>query len=643
MNHSTHSMKPAWPLALRLAGVWLIWSTWASATGWALSAVGQLHGGGYLLALPFLIVPSVMWWRHSSAGGWIRLKPFKLRGRALQWVYIGIALMSLAAALIYIPWSFDAVTYRLPRVLYWLEERQWYWIGTIDGRLDYSSCGLEWQMIPVMLLTQTDRCLFLLSYLPFLLLPGLTYLGGRTLGMGRRPMLIWMWLLPCAYCIVLQSSGLQNDGYTTCYTVACLAFAGVAIRRKDPLACALAGIAAALLTGAKLSNLPLMLPLGILFLVAACSSGFFKRPIAASLLAMAAVSFLPLAALSLKNTGNWTGDPNDQWGFRTGNPVAATLANLILAANDMSHPPVMVGTGAINSTIERGEKAVAPLMDLLHKSHPMFGGIQYGDLVYEGGAGPGFSIGLFLIGGLIVGFFIRSRFGRRLTLDWTQIAVLAGGTVAWLVLLSQLGSSHSARNAAPYLPLLVFAASLIPPFGRFLRSKLSPSFAIICMLSVIPVLVLTPARPLFPTTLLERGISIGPVAKVLGKYQLWEGLRDDLRPMRENLPANERVIGYAGAFRDTSYGLWKPFGSRTLIEIGLRTNSKPHEDSIPSYVVATKGGIQQRFQMSLEDWANHRNKEIRFSFARPTSLGNEDGGGTDEWFLLGPKTDNHKD
>jgi hypothetical protein len=554
----------------------------------------------------------------------------------LKACFLLVAALSLVAAVIHVPWSFDAVTYRLPRCLYWLAEGRWYWIGTIDGRLDYSSCGLEWQMIPVMLLTKTDRFLFLLSYLPFLLLPGLLYLGGRAMGFARKPLLIWMWLLPCAYCIALQCSGLQNDGYTATYTAACLAFGGFALRRRNVAACVLAGLSAALLTGAKLSNMPLMLPLGIWFLLAAWKSGFFKNAAVASLPLMGLVSFLPLAILSIQHTGHWTGDPDDQWGFRTGNPVAAVIANLILTGNDLAHPPVMVGTGALNGALDKVEGSVKPFMDWLHESHRMFNGVGFGDLVYEGGAGPGFVLGLFLAGGILIGVFVNGQKQCPQQGPWPKV-IMASGVIAWIVLLSQFGSSHSARNAAPYLPLLLPACAMLPPLRRFLHTRTAVPLAMAGMLSVIPVIILTPARPLIPLSLMENMKEVGPVAKILGKYRMWETLRDDLKPMRNHLPHDARVIGYAGAFRDTSYGLWKPFGSRVVPELGVPIKDPARHAKVPAYVVATEKGIQQRFARTLEEWLRQEKKEIRYTFNRATSLEGDAAGAQDEWFLLDPK------
>lgn len=633
--------SPPWPTVLRFSGLWLIWAAWASLCGWLLSLAGALGGTGYLISLPVLLIAWFQWWKHTRPGdGNARLRFGIRRPRTgsgwLKACFTIVAGLSLVAALIHIPWSYDAATYRLPRCLYWLAESRWYWIGTLDGRLDYSSCGLEWQMIPLMLLTKTDRFLFLLAFIPFLLLPGLLYLGGRALGFSRRPVLIWMWLLPCAYCIALQCSGLQNDGYTASYTAACLAFGGVAISRRSVSACMLAGLSAALLTGAKLSNMPLMLPLGIVFLLAAWRSGFFRSAAVTSLPLMALVSFLPLAVLSIHYTGQWTGDPHDQWGFRTGNPVAAVIANLILSGNDLAHPPVMVGTDAVNNAVKKVEGSVKPFMDWLAQSHRMFRGIGFGDLSYEGVAGPGFALGIFLAGGILIGFFVKVRKRSPQLGPWPKV-VLASGVIAWVVLLSQLGSSHSARNTAPYLPLLLPACAILPPLRRFFHTKSAVPLAMVGILSVIPVIILTPARPLIPLTLLEMAKSVGPVSKILEKYRMWVGLRDDLAPMREQLPQDEAIIGYAGAFKDTSYGLWKPFGSRTIqeIEIPIAMPARPHP--LPGFVVATSRGIQQRCGQSIDEWMRREHKEIHYSFKRSLSLEANDGGGTEEWYLLGPK------
>lgn len=637
MNRPPADKRPDWPIALRLAGLWLIWSTWASSAGWILSAAGCLSGMGYFAASPFLFGSGWLWWKHSGPPrktNW-KFSNWRKKRQRLPLCFLLVALLSLAGALLHIPWSYDAVTYRLPRCLYWLAKGHWYWIGTIDGRLDYSSCGLEWQSVPLLLATGSDQFLFLLSFLPFLLLPGLTYLAGRTLQVERRPMLILMWLIPCAYCIALQCSGVCNDGYSVTYTVASLAFGGVAIRRGDQVACIFCGLAAALLTGAKLSNLPLILPLGILFLVAARKSEFFRSPALAGLVPMALASFLPLAVLCHVHTGNWTGDPHDQWGFRTGNPLAATTANLILSATDLTRPPVLIGTGTLNDVLNRIQESMPPLMKWLQDSHKMFTGINVGDMVYEGDSGAGFSIGIFLLVGTVSGLFIKSTTYKTPSALWQKVVVLSS-VVSWIVLLSQLGSNHTPRNAISYLPLLIFAASGIPPLLKFLHSDHCATLALFAMASVIPVIILTPARPLIPLALLERVKTTAPVGRILEKYRTWEKFRDDLKPLRESIPADVTIVGYAGAFKDTNYGLWRPFGARIIREIGLPPNRPDQQPPVPAFVVGTEAGIHLRFGIPVEEWIRKEQKTIRYSFSRSITVDADSQQHSQTWYLFAP-------
>ena len=130
------------PLTLRLTGLWLIWSAWCQWCGWSLSFAHELHGWGYLAALPILFGVGWWWLKFTAAGAsprFSQLAKWRRRfSRPLPLIYFGIAALSLLAAILYSPWGFDATTYRLPRVLDWWVAQHWYWIGTLDHRLDYS-------------------------------------------------------------------------------------------------------------------------------------------------------------------------------------------------------------------------------------------------------------------------------------------------------------------------------------------------------------------------------------------------------------------------------------------------------------------------------------------------------------------------
>ena len=626
------------PLTLRLAGLWLIWAAWCTSTGWILSALGCLGGWGHASVLPVLFFA---WWRWlkttapvpaTHASDWVS-KVRRRLFRPLPLTFAGIAVLSFISGCLYKPWSFDAVTYRLPRVLYWWAAHHWYWIGTLDGRLDFSSCGFEWQMLPVIELTHSDRLLFLLNWIPFLLMPGLIFFTFRSLGVNGRSAGRWMWLLPTGYCIALQASGVQNDGYSLDYLLAAVGFA-VAAFRSSRAGCALMSVlAAALLTGAKLSNLPLLLPLGVLLWPALPRVNWFTWRTPVVILVALLCSFAPIALLSLKMTGDWTGDPTDQWDMRTHNPIGGLAANVVLFLNDAAQPPILPVSERLNSLATTLSDDAAPFMDWLKQSHHEFAwrGVSFGEMAYEGRAGLGFGICAYLFFLILGHWFIKRpgpQTGNHSGRPWAwRLAPL----IAWIsygFYLMKLGSYLSARIGAPYYPLLIISIILRPRVAAFERRKITALVAALAALSVIPVLMLTPIRPLFPASL------VTGMKGITAKYHLWAGLRDNLAPLRNALPPGVTKLGYAGGFRDTSYGLWQPLGSRTVIELGLPLGSKAPPPADLQYAVVDQRGLKERYDLDLKSWCEQVGAEVIYEMNYNSALDGHTAAHYESWYLV---------
>src|SRR6202011_4542006 len=154
-------------------------SAFAYAAGWLLSAWRILDGRGYTA---FLIVFAavVLWFRnrlevfHFDRS--VLLSTLRSRfKRPLPRFFFVLALLILFGGLLYSPSNYDALCYRMPRLLAWLSEGGWYWIHSPDQRMNNRACGFEWLSVPLLLLTKSDRALFLINYVHFLLLPGLFF------------------------------------------------------------------------------------------------------------------------------------------------------------------------------------------------------------------------------------------------------------------------------------------------------------------------------------------------------------------------------------------------------------------------------------------------------------------------------------
>ncbi len=647
-----HPNRRSLPLALRLAGCWLLWSAWCSLAGWSLSAVNQLFGWGHLVLLPLLLVAVGLWLNATASAPNVFSRAAKWRrrlSRPLPLIYLASVGLSLLAALLNTnPWSIDAVSYRLPRLFYWWSAQHWFWIGTLDHRLDFSSTGFEWQMLPLLELTHSLRFLFLLNWLPFLLLPGLVFLAFRALGVNGRSARRWMWLLPTGYSLALQCSGLQNDGYSVNYLLATIAFASLAFHTRRAGGLWFAILAAALLTGAKVSNLPLLLPLGGLLLPALARVPWLNwRLIVVGLIALVC-SFAPLTFLSWQKTGDWAGDPTDQWNVKTHSAAGALTANLVLLAKDATQPPLLPGSRHLNAALEKLNRSA--FVDWLRRSHGEFTDIHYGEMVYEGAAGPGFGLAVYVALLLAGVWFVkispspRDSAAGSLPLAWRLAPWLT--CIAYAVYLLKLGSDHSPRIAAPFYPLLLIGLLRWPRVAALERKKLFTALSGFAAASVVPIIILTPARPLIPVQTLARVTHHAAVEKIAEEYRFWDYLRDDLAPLREKLPADATRVGFAGGFHDTAFGLWPPLGRRVVVELGLPPG--PHAALPPpdlEYAVVTARGLSERYQLGLAEWLAAVHGTVIFEYSRNVMLDAHSPPKYESWYLvkLNPANPNHFD
>jgi hypothetical protein len=269
----------------------------------------------------------------------------------------------LLGGALYPPSNHTALTYRTPRVLQWLAQGHWFWIHTSNYRMNDRACGIEWLSAPLLLFTRSDRGLFLLNFIPFLLLPGLLFSLFRRLGVRGRVAWMWMWLLPTGYTFLLQAGSTANDTFATVYALAAVDFACRAwkTRRQSDLCHSL--LAAALLTGAKASNLPLLLPWFIVFFPLLIGpkvqflfgkSDFEKQPsiihgrvVATPVMLLLAilVSFVPTALLNVHYCGDWSGLALERTGMEMKNPLVGIWGNTFLFLLDNLVPPFLPGAG----------------------------------------------------------------------------------------------------------------------------------------------------------------------------------------------------------------------------------------------------------------------------------------------------------
>lgn len=295
---------------LNFVRFWILLSAWLVGGGWILSALHQLNRAGYAVVLAFILPVIFLWWEKSQP-----LSPNHLRGwrckfqqrfrRRAPGLFLMIAALSFLSGCWYPALNYDTSAYRLPRVIHWLWAGQWHWIPAFDPRLNMAGCGMEWLSAPLILFSHTDRLIFLINWLPYLMLPGLIFSVFTRLQVRARVAWWWTWLLSSGWCFALQASSSANDSFATIYILAAVDLALRAREKQSVTDLWLSLLAAALATGVKQTNIPLP----ALWLIAAwpARSLFLKTPVRTALVAGSAVlvSIVPISLLNYRHYGTW--------------------------------------------------------------------------------------------------------------------------------------------------------------------------------------------------------------------------------------------------------------------------------------------------------------------------------------------------
>ena len=543
----------------------LIWlCAWLNGTGWGLSALHQLNGGGYAVSL-LLFAAGCWFWKLRAT---VEISP-RLTGkkflrrcrRPLPAFFLLVTGLVFLGSALYAPTTFDALTYRLPRMLNWLAAGQWCWIPTFNERMNYSGVVWEWTALPLFALTHSDRAMFLINALGFVLMPGFLFSIFRHVGVARKVAWTWMWILPLGYGYLTQAGGIGND-FTGTWICLAAVFFGLRARRSGRSADLwTALLAAALLTGVKLSNLPLALPC----LIAVWPALPLLRknlPASLAVIGLAVLSSaVPMMGLNQAHTGSWNGDPQNKYQMQLASPTAAFLGNSFLLAEGSLMPPMLPASIAINQRLTQA------LPQFVRTQFVRLSLNKLNELPGEEGAGLGLGVTLPLL--LVLGAAMFGLGGPGSKKNWFALLppVALGAWVALLFYMAKMGSEAGPRLLLPYYPLAIIPVLLLPAQQFLLRWRGWRILLAVTVLGVLPVLVLSVSRPLWPAQCISNQLAAAqPENKILQRlattYATYARRNDVLAPVRAVLPDSAVEIGFIANPNDSDYSLWQPLGRR---------------------------------------------------------------------------------
>jgi len=584
--------------------LWILFSGWCSFAGWVLSWLGCLNRWGYAIAFALFLGGLIIFRKQF---GFFGQKPVLFRVNIIRsrWllpkIWLMLASLVFIGGLIYHPSNYDYLTYRFPRVLHWCWDQKWNWIQSINVRMNYSAIGIEWLMTPLFVFFKTDRLFFLINFISFLLLPGLVFSVFSNLGISKRVSWWWMWVLPCGYCYLLQAGSAGNDSFTSVYLLASLHYAFKAKESFVGKNLALSCLSIALLTGAKVSNIPLALPW--------LATIFFNRKfllevkspflLVGTLLVAAIVSFLPVALLNIHYSGDYTGDPANKAKFRLSDPVSGIAGNSLQITVDNLAPPVWP------KPIPWGEILPAKLKARIVRGFPRFN-ITTGEIPMEEitGVGLGVTTGV----GIMAGFGLWALLARkniRIRRSRQALWITAGAGVALMVYMSKMGGEAASRLVIPYYPLLIAGVSVLVSLdGCVMKRSLFRVVGSVAMLSALPVVIFNPARPLFPVDLTARYLArVAPSSSVRFNqvYEVYSSRFDALRDLRTYLPRNEDVVGFLQTGDDPETSLWRPFGSRQVLDVTPGKSVDELKAKHLHFIVVDGDALEYTYHIKIDD------------------------------------------
>ena len=600
-----------------MAAIWICLCAFLNCAGWILSALHSLNLASYCMVIALGLAVWLVW-RLRTQGSYLPRLNFRKQARrfrrSLPLAFLCLFALTFLGGLLHAPSNYDALAYRVPRVMHWLADEQWHWIHSFFHRLNTRACGIEWVSAPVILFTKSERWLFLINSASFALLPGLVFSVLKQLGASRRVAWQWMWLFPTGYSFLLQAGSIGNDLFGAVFALAAVRFALCARTSGKTSEVWLSLLAAALLTGSKASNLPLALPCFVALVPV--WRLVIKRPFAFAAVGLVALlcSFAPMAYLNWRHSGDWSGTALE--GLTSAEVSRPLLVGnnsvLLLLQNFVT--PIFPMAKQWNEAVVRW---MPPGMAEALKRHfePAGSTWALGELQIEEAAGLGFGLSV-AIAALVVLAAVTKRKGPQWAMTSRRTGwIISGATaVALLAFMANSGLSTIGRLATPYYPLLV--AGLLVGCGdsAFKFRRASRFMAVVIVFLAGLLVVISPARPLWPARTILGALhaeqSTNPLLMRAARVYAVQGRRpESFAPVLKLLPPEATTLGFV-SFDDPEATLWRPFGSRRILHVTDKDKAQDLERQGIRYILVSSQAATNHFSQPFDSWLKEINADV---------------------------------
>jgi hypothetical protein len=507
-----------------IARAYVFLAAFLTGTGWILSACQKLNWTGGLF---FAGLTAAIWIARRQYADWRALgielvTPFK---SPLVVVLSGLI---LASAVLYPPTMLDSLTYRLPRVLLWLEHGGVFHIASAEPRLNYLGQVWEFCTAPILVLAGV-RWSWLWSFLSWLICQSVFYRWGLRLGQNPARSRKFALLANTSNFAVLQASATSNDLVAATLLLLALDFVWEYELHRQPGSINWAALSLALCTGVKPHFAVMGLPFLLWFLLArsrpwqAYNWRWIPLLFPLFLLCSAATTF----AFNHATYGRITGPGQEAIYQRTGlgmNVMTGTTMMVWQALQPSINPAALV----LNETLER-----AVVNSDIRSYCPRFT-LHLVPVCITDGASMGLVTSILFLGGCWVGWR-REKPGLW---SFPVLALLAGG-FGFVAAVSQFLPGSVGRSFLGFwllgLPLALTG------WRHFSDRTINISLGLALGLAILAV-AFNPARPLWPARaigeiLAQRGNS--SLVQLLDSYLAFQERAEAGRSLADRVPDGE--------------------------------------------------------------------------------------------------------
>lgn len=516
--------------------------------GWGLSWLHQLGWMEWFAGACFLATVA---FGRREAGSWTNL--LKGLGEPMAfWPFLLVGAVALVAALVYPPTMLDSITYRLPRMLLWLQENQVRHFAVADDRLNVMPPAWGLVTLPLFQLAG-DRLITLWNYAAWIVCYLIAYDWALEVSGNVRQSRVMAFIASTSTFAVLQACEAASDLFLTALVLLSLHFVTQFERTRNWRNIIWSVSSLLLAADTKSHVIVLALPLAFWFWMAPSKPWksfqwrWLPGLIPVWLFCSPALSWM----LNYETYGKLLGSAKISFSRR--NPVWDEAWNVLLGTVMMVwqaiQPPVNPLALMFNDRLEQGvsESGLKMLV-------PGFS-LRCGPLSMVDAA----SLGLVLSALLAVGVILAIRRNRRVLNSWPGWALAAGTFGFWLAL-SQGVPGTLGRS---FCVFLFFAVPLAMVGWNSLRPQVLQACLWLGLCSSLLSLVLNPARPLWPAGWVQRALAESPrfsrLTKKMDLYLLVPERARTGEALVQAIPASEPAVAVLIGADQPLLPLFRPY------------------------------------------------------------------------------------